>query len=31
MSNLNLDLEKIQSVVAAEASPAVAANNKRNN
>ena len=29
MSNLNLDLEKIQSVVAAEASRAVAANNKR--
>ena len=29
MSNLNLDLEKIQSVVATEASRAVAANNKR--
>ena len=29
MSNLNLDLEKIQSVVAAEASRAVTANNKR--
>lgn len=29
MSNLNLDLEKIQSVVASEASRAVTANNKR--